>query len=46
MAYGESNGHVIDAVTWLRQVKVLIPICLPVGPNISVYSLYKMRQIA
>jgi len=33
MAYGESNGHVTDDVTWPYKVKVMTPICL--GPNIS-----------
>ena len=33
MAYGESNGHVTDDVTWLRKVKLSIPIRLE--PNIS-----------
>jgi len=30
MAYGKSNGHMIDDVTWPRKVKVVTPICL--GP--------------
>ena len=33
MAYGESNGHVNDDVTWPWKVMVVIPICLE--PNIS-----------
>jgi len=33
MAYGESNGHVTDDVTWLRKVNVMTPIRLE--PNIS-----------
>ena len=32
-AYGESDDHVTDAVTWPWKVKVMIPICL--GSNIS-----------
>jgi len=28
MAYGESNGHVIDDVTWPRKVKLVTPIRL------------------
>jgi len=27
MAPGESNGHVIDDVTWTRKVEVVTPIC-------------------
>ena len=26
MAYGESDGHVIDDVTWHRKVKLVTPI--------------------
>jgi len=33
MAYGESNGHVIDDVTWPRKVKLVTPVRLE--PNIS-----------
>jgi len=33
MAYGESNGHVTDDVTWTRKLKLLTPIRLE--PNIS-----------
>jgi len=33
MAYGESNGHVTDDVTWPWKVKVMTPIRL--GPGIS-----------
>jgi len=33
MAYGESNGHAIDKVTWPWKVKVVTPICL--WPNNS-----------
>jgi len=32
MAYGESNGHVIDDLTWPRKDKVVTPI--RIGPNI------------
>jgi len=28
MAYGESNSHVTDDVTWPRKVKLVAPICL------------------
>ena len=28
LAYGESNGHVIDDVTWPPKFKVMTPICL------------------
>jgi len=28
MAYGESNGHVYDDVTWPRKVKIVTPIRL------------------
>jgi len=28
MAYGFSNGHMIDDVTWPRKVKLVIPILL------------------
>jgi len=27
MAYGVSNGHVTDDVTWPRKVKLVTPIC-------------------
>jgi len=27
MAYGESNGHMADDVTWSLMVKVVTPIC-------------------
>jgi len=33
MAYGESNGHVTDDVTWPRKVKSVTQIC--VEGNIS-----------
>jgi len=33
MAYGESNGHVTDDVTWPRKVKPMTPVCLE--PHIS-----------
>jgi len=33
MAYGESNGHVTDDVTWLRKVTLVALIRLE--PNIS-----------
>ena len=33
MAYGESDGHVTDHVTWLWKVKLVTPISLE--PNIS-----------
>jgi len=33
MAYGKSNGYVIDDVTWPWKVKLVNPICLE--PNIS-----------
>jgi len=33
VAYGESNGHLIDDVTWPRKVKVQSSICL--GPKLS-----------
>jgi len=33
MAYGESNGHVTDDITWPRKVKLVTPECLE--PNIS-----------
>ena len=33
MAYGESNGHVTDDVTWPWKVKVMTPIRLE--PDIS-----------
>jgi len=28
MAYGESNGHMTDDVTWPWKIKVMTPICL------------------
>jgi len=28
MAYGDSNGHMTDDVTWLRKVKIVTPIRL------------------
>jgi len=33
MAYGDSNGHVTDDVTWPRKVRVVTQICLE--PDIS-----------
>jgi len=33
MAYAESNGQVIDDVTWPQNVKLVTPICLE--PDIS-----------
>ena len=28
MAYGVSNGHVTDDITWPRKVKLVTPLCL------------------
>jgi len=33
MAYGESNGHMTDDVTWPRKIKLVAPI--RIEPNIS-----------
>jgi len=35
MAYGVSNGHVTDDVTWPGNVKLVTPLCLECNININ-----------
>jgi len=46
MAYGESNGHMTDDVTWLWKIKVMTPIRLASNISKTAGARYYLAAIA